>query len=146
MFVTLEVFIFFKFTLFKGIPTNDYYGKTIANQEYEMNGLLPDEYHGNIIFNVPNANYIKLAPNTPFAGHLIAPNADVEKEETQYRKYVATLEYVLSKCPSNNTSNPITNILKNPLTYRSFGLIILVIVISYLGIKVYRDNKKGNSI
>ncbi len=68
---------------YKGIPTNDYYGKTVANQEYEMNGLLPDEYHGNIIFNVPNANYIKLAPNAPFAGHLIAPNADVETEETQ---------------------------------------------------------------
>ena len=68
---------------YKGIPTNDYYGKTVANQEYEMNGLLPDEYHGNIVFNVPNANYIKLAPNAPFAGHLIAPNADVETEETQ---------------------------------------------------------------
>ena len=68
---------------YKGIPTNDYYGKTVANQEYEMGGLLPDEYHGNIVFNVPNANYIKLAPNAPFAGHLIAPNADVETEETQ---------------------------------------------------------------
>ena len=68
---------------YKGIPTNDYYGKKIPNQSYEMNGLLPDEYHGNIIFNVPNANYIKLAPNAPFAGHLIAPNADLETEETQ---------------------------------------------------------------
>ena len=69
---------------YKGIPTNDYYGKTVANQEYEMGGLLPDEYHGNIVFNVPNANYIKLAPNAPFAGHLIAPNADVESPETQF--------------------------------------------------------------
>ena len=49
----------------------------------EANPAVKDEYHGNIIFNVPNANYIKLAPNAPFAGHLIAPNADVETEETQ---------------------------------------------------------------
>ena len=37
----------------------------------------------NWMLNQPNANYIKLAPNAPFAGHLIAPNADVETEETQ---------------------------------------------------------------
>ena len=69
---------------YKGIPTNDYYNKKIATQGYEMDSFIQeDEYHGNIIFNVPNANYIKLAPNAPFAGHLIAPNADVETEETQ---------------------------------------------------------------
>ena len=68
---------------YKGVPTNDYFGKKVANQSYEMDGLLPEEYYGNIVFSLPNANYIKLAPDAPFIGHLIAPNADVETEETQ---------------------------------------------------------------
>ncbi len=69
---------------YKGILTNDYYGKDKPTQVYELDeGLIEDDYHGNIIFNLPDANYIKLAPNAPFAGHIIAPNADVETEETQ---------------------------------------------------------------
>ena len=67
----------------KYIETNDYYGKTEANQEYEEDGLITDDYHGNIVFSIPNATYIKLASNAPFAGHIIAPKADVETAETQ---------------------------------------------------------------
>ena len=43
-----------------------------------------DSYHGNIIRNVPNATYIKLKENAPFAGHLIAPNADVDTPELHF--------------------------------------------------------------
>ena len=84
--------------------------------------------------------------NKLLGGDASTIETNVIEDETQYKKDVATLEYVLSKCPSNNTSNPITNILKNPLTYRSFGLILLVIVISYVGIHVYKDNKKNSYI
>ena len=70
---------------YKGIVTNDYYGKTQATHLYERDTFITnDGYYGNIIFNVPNATYIKLKENVPFAGHLIAPNADVETEETHF--------------------------------------------------------------
>ncbi len=65
------------------VETNDYFGKKRATQEYEMNRELTDKYYGNIIWNIPNAKYVKLAENTPFFGHIIAPNADVESPETQ---------------------------------------------------------------
>ena len=68
---------------FKYIITNDYFGKKYATQSYEQYGLLPEDYYGNIVINMPNANYIKLGQNAPFAAHLIAPNADVETAETQ---------------------------------------------------------------
>ena len=70
---------------YKGIVTNDYYGKTQATHLYERDTFVTEDgYYGNIIFNVPNATYIKLKENAPFAGHLIAPNADVETEETHF--------------------------------------------------------------
>lgn len=75
--------IFTKDKEFKYTETNDYYGKKVATHEYEINGLLPDDYHGNIVINIPNANFIKLGQDAPLAAHLIAPNADVETEETQ---------------------------------------------------------------
>ena len=152
------------------------------------------------IFNVPNATYIKLKENAPFAGHLVAPKADVETpelhfagafivnslyaegnteahfypltikpdcdcneyrnlndtmkikfsnyrlaqllgaddailekdvlgDETQYRKDKATLENVASKCPSNQSKKPIVNILKNPLTSRNIGIVLLIIIL-----------------
>lgn len=65
------------------IETNDYFGKKEATQDYEINRELNDNYYGNIIWNIPNAKYIKLAENAPFFGHIIAPNADVETSETQ---------------------------------------------------------------
>ena len=70
---------------YKGIVTNDYYGKKQATHLYERDTFVTEDgYYGNIIFNVPNATYIKLKENVPFAGHLIAPNADVETEETHF--------------------------------------------------------------
>lgn len=70
---------------YKGIITNDYYGKKQATHLYERDTFVTEDgYYGNIIFNVPNATYIKLKENVPFAGHLIAPNADVETEETHF--------------------------------------------------------------
>ena len=68
---------------YKYIVTNDYHGKKVATQQYERNGLLPEDYYGNIVINMPNATFIKLGQNAPFAAHLIAPNADVETTETQ---------------------------------------------------------------
>ena len=64
--------------------TNDYYGKEEATYEYELNTFKQDDYYGNIIWNVPNATYITLAENAPFAGHLVAPNADVETPELHF--------------------------------------------------------------
>ena len=69
---------------YKGIVTNDYYGKTEATHFYEQDTFVQDSYHGNIIWNVPNATYIKLKENAPFAGHLIAPNADVDTPELHF--------------------------------------------------------------
>ena len=69
---------------YKGIVTNDYYGKEQATHLYEQDTFVEDSYHGNIIWNVPNATYIKLKENAPFAGHLIAPNADVDTPELHF--------------------------------------------------------------
>ena len=69
---------------YKGIVTNDYYGKEQATHLYEQDTFVEDSYHGNIIWNVPNATYIKLKENAPFAGHLIAPKADVDTPETHF--------------------------------------------------------------
>lgn len=66
------------------VPTKDYFGKEEALFQYEYFNFPDDIYHGNIIWNVPNAKYIKLAANAPFFGHLIAPNADVETPETHF--------------------------------------------------------------
>ena len=65
------------------IFTNDYYGKRMATHDYEYDRSFQENYHGNIIWNVPNAVHINLAPNAPFVGHLVAPKADVETVETQ---------------------------------------------------------------
>ena len=51
---------------------------------YPNEYLAQDTYYGNIVWNLPNATYIKLAPNAPFVGHVIAPNADVEMPETHF--------------------------------------------------------------
>ena len=69
---------------YKGIVTNDYYGKEKATHLYEQDTFVQDSYHGNIVWNIPNATYIKLKENAPFAGHLIAPNADVETPELHF--------------------------------------------------------------
>jgi len=70
---------------YKGIPTNDYFGKEHATHSYEQRMFVySDSYYGNIVWNVPNAKYIKLKENAPFAGHLIAPNADVETPELHF--------------------------------------------------------------
>ena len=71
------------------LSTNDYYGKKNATHRYESNGnsatqFGPDYYHGNIIWNVPNATNITLASGAPFVGHLIAPNADVVTPELHF--------------------------------------------------------------
>ncbi|MBQ1551231.1 MAG: choice-of-anchor A family protein [Bacilli bacterium] len=69
----------------KAIVTNDYFGKEKATHLYELNTFLSeDSYYGNIVWNLPNAGYIKLAENAPFAGHLIAPNADAETPELHF--------------------------------------------------------------
>ena len=65
------------------IPTNDYFGKEEPTSYYPYL-FVRDTYYGNIIWNVPNANYIKFNTNTPFIGHLVAPNADVYGAETHY--------------------------------------------------------------
>lgn len=69
---------------YKGIVTNDYYDKKDVTHPYEINNLVQDSYHGNIVWNVPNATYIKLKENAPFAGHLVAPKADVESPELHF--------------------------------------------------------------
>ncbi|MBQ1550785.1 MAG: choice-of-anchor A family protein [Bacilli bacterium] len=69
----------------KAIITNDYFGKEQATHLYELNTFLSeDSYYGNIVWNLPNADYIKLKENAPFAGHMIAPNADVETPELHF--------------------------------------------------------------
>ena len=64
------------------IPTNDSFQSTKPNNSYPGNYVL-SKYKGNIIWNIPNATYISL-PTTPFVGHLIAPNADIEAGEFHF--------------------------------------------------------------
>ena len=67
------------------IATNDFYNKEAATHLYEANTFLSeDSYYGNIVWNLPIATYIKLKENAPFAGHLVAPNADVETPELHF--------------------------------------------------------------
>ena len=69
----------------KAILTNDYFGKERATHRYELDTFQSeDSYYGNIVWNLPNAEYIKLEENAPFAGHMIAPNADVETPELNF--------------------------------------------------------------
>lgn len=70
------------FDAFGIIPTNDSFDSTRPNNSYPGNFVL-SKYKGNIIWNVPNASYIKMS-TTPFVGHLIAPKADVEGEEFHF--------------------------------------------------------------
>ena len=70
---------------YKGIITNDYFGKEQATHRYELDTFISeDSYYGNIVWSLPNAEYIKLKENAPFAGHMIAPNADVETPELHF--------------------------------------------------------------
>ena len=66
------------------MTTNDYMGKKYATYSYEQYTFGPDHYFGNIVWNAPNATYIQLTEDAPFAGHLIAPNADVETPELHF--------------------------------------------------------------
>ena len=64
------------------VPTNDFIGMERPNSNYADYYVI-DKYHGNIIWNIPNATYIEL-PSAPFIGHLIAPKADVKGPELHY--------------------------------------------------------------
>ena len=66
------------------VPTKDYFGKAEAMFSYEYFNFPKDIYYGNIIWNIPNARYIELAPDAPFIGHLIAPNAELYTTETHF--------------------------------------------------------------
>lgn len=66
----------FNGTNYKTIPTNDHIDMLRPSSSYSS-FYVQDTYYGNIVWNVPNANYIYFRDGTPFVGHLIAPNADV---------------------------------------------------------------------
>ncbi|MBP5204490.1 choice-of-anchor A family protein [bacterium] len=77
--------------------TNDKFGGATA---YNANGISPqsyttqtgrnqptyykydDVYHGNIVWNIPNATSVTLSSGVPFVGHIIAPNADITMAES----------------------------------------------------------------
>ena len=197
---------------YKGIVTNDYFGKEQATHLYEANTFISeDSYYGNIVWNVPNATYIKLKENSPFAGHLIAPNADVETPEThfagcfivnsiygegnteahfypltafdncecddskvpdnlkvrfnemrlnkllggekstietnivgdqvQYNKDTELLNGIINSCPRKSGTS-ITQILTNPKTYSTIGIILVIVVIGFVGFKIINKKKK----
>ena len=95
------------------IPTNDSYDSTKPNNSYPGNYVLT-KYKGNIIWNIPNATYIKV-PTNPFVGHLIAPNADVEGEEFHF----AGAFLVNSLAVEGNTEAHFYPLTKNSIPYRS---------------------------
>lgn len=64
------------------VYTNDWAGK--SEKTYDTEHLYEENYYGNIVWNIPNATHIKLAEDSPFIGHIIAPNADVETDETHF--------------------------------------------------------------
>lgn len=64
------------------VMTNDWYGKDKIT--YASETIQPETYYGNIVFNIPNATYIKLAGSNSFKGHIIAPNADIETLEMNF--------------------------------------------------------------
>lgn len=67
---------------YSNVFTNDFFGKTSI--DYYNESIAPEVYYGNIVFNVPNASYIKFASENSFKGHIIAPNADVETPEMNF--------------------------------------------------------------
>jgi len=198
---------------YKGIVTNDYFGKENATHLYEENTFLnEDSYYGNIVWNVPNATYIKLKENVPFAGHLIAPNADVETPEThfagcfivnsiygegnteahfypltaydncecddskvpdnlkmrfnemrlnkllggekttietnvigdevQYNRDTELLNSIINTCPRKISSSSIPQILTNPKTYSTLGIVLVIALIGFAGFRIIRKNRK----
>ena len=46
-------------------------------------------------------------------------------DQAKYEEDQVTLEKVYNQCPSNNTQNPVVELLSNPKTYRNIGIIIL---------------------
>lgn len=68
---------------YQTIPTNDYLGMTRPNNDYSRY-FVNSTYYGNIIWNFPNANYIRFRTGVPIVGHIIAPNADVEGPELHF--------------------------------------------------------------
>ena len=68
---------------YQTIPTNDYLGMTRPNSDYSRY-FVNSTYYGNIIWNFPNANYIRFRSGAPIVGHIIAPNADVEGPELHF--------------------------------------------------------------
>ncbi len=68
--------------VFSPMLTNDYYGMGRPNTDY-ANHYTIETYHGNLIWNIPNATEVIL-PSYASVGHIIAPNADVISPENQF--------------------------------------------------------------
>lgn len=65
------------------IPTNDDYRDSLPNYNYPSNYNY-NTYYGNIVWNFPNAKYIRFSSGAPIVGHFIAPYADVEGPELHF--------------------------------------------------------------
>ena len=65
------------------VYTNDYFGGSTSWNTGGKNQFY-DNYYGNIVWNIPNATFLTLTEKSPFIGHVIAPNADVETPELHF--------------------------------------------------------------
>ena len=86
---------------YQTLPSNDSVWKTKPESTY-ANNFVVSNYYGNIIWNIPNASYIKFRSGAPIVGHIIAPNADIEGPELHFAGGILANSLAL---PSNSEAH-----------------------------------------
>ncbi len=124
-----------------GIQTNDYFGKKEATYTYEIGNFFPDTYYGNIIWNVPNATSIKIDLDAPFAGHLIAPKADVEMSETHFSGC-----FIVNSLYAEGNSEAHFYPLNRTLSYKKSDLKAVIIPDTDKGELIFSGNLNNESL
>ena len=146
------------------IPTNDYIGMTRPNDSY-AECYVTDTYYGNIIWNFPNANYIRFNSGVPIVGHIVAPKADIESTKafhiagtilanSVYFKGNSEAHFyplVIEDIPYGNDPEPIDEpdtppakeqVVINPNTKNNLIVILLITILSFIFVLKNVNKKK----
>ncbi|MBQ1551868.1 MAG: choice-of-anchor A family protein [Bacilli bacterium] len=143
------------------IPTNDYIGMTRPNYSYARYYVI-DTYYGNIIWNFPNANYIRFNSGVPIVGHIVAPKADIESTKdfhiagtilanSVYFKGLSEAHFyplVIEDIPYGNDPEPIDEpsaneqVVTNPNTNNNLIVILLITILSFIFVLKNVNKKK----
>jgi len=63
-------------------------------------------------------------------------------DQEQYRKDVKRLNTIIESCPEKgHQQNPIVNVITNPKTYSTIGIVIGIVLIAFVGLKITKKKK-----